>query len=67
MLRKYLKDHRLTQASFAAQAGVSTASLSLWLSEENTPSGSSAMLVQSATGGAVPYTAWFPTKKRRAA
>lgn len=58
LLRKHLTAKKLSQADFAALAGVSTASVSLWLSGHSRPGYESALLVQSATGGAVPYTAW---------
>lgn len=57
-LRRHLTAQKLTQAEFAAQAGVSTASVSLWLSGLSRPGYESALLIQSATGGAVPFAAW---------
>jgi transcriptional regulator with XRE-family HTH domain len=65
LLKRYLKKKRLTQSDFAAQAGVSEPSVSLWLSGTYPPSGPSAMLIQSATAGAVPFAAWFPKPRGR--
>lgn len=57
-LRRYLDEKKQTQADFAARAGVSKASVSLWLAQHSLPGRSSALLIQSATGGAVPFAAW---------
>jgi len=58
LLRHFLTAEKLSQADFAARAGVSTASVSLWLAGVSRPGYDSALLVQSATGGAVPFVSW---------
>lgn len=68
LLRKHLADAGLDQSRFAAQLGVSKGSVSLWLSGKIRPDGASALLIQSATGGAVPFPAWYadpPTQRRK--
>lgn len=59
MLKEYIDRAGLNQATFAKQAGVSTAAVSFWINGLSSPDGSSALLLQSATNGAVPYAAWF--------
>lgn len=61
LLRDFLASSRLSQQDFARLAGVSTASVSLWLSGHSRPGYQSALLIQSATGGSVPYLAWAMT------
>lgn len=58
MLTEYLKATGANDKDFAARAGVSTASVSLWKRGLSRPGYDSALLLQSATGGAVPYLAW---------
>lgn len=66
-LRRHLTTCKITQAQFAAQAGVSTASVSLWLSGLSRPGYESALLIQSATAGAVPFAAWSVGDQEHAA
>ena len=67
LLRKHLTLAGLNQAAFAAQAGISEASISHYLRGLAVPSGPHALLIQSATAGAVPFAAWFRAPKRRPA
>jgi len=68
LLREYLTDSNLSQDDFAARAGVCKGSVSLWLANKAKPTGASALVIQSATGGAVPFASWFgqrkPTRRR---
>jgi len=66
LLRRYLADAHLSQAAFAARLKVSGAAVSLWASGTALPAAGSALLLQSATAGAVPFSAWFhPDGTRR--
>ncbi len=67
LLRKYLDDTGLDQSEFAARVGVSKGSVSLWLAGKIRPDGASALRIQSATGSAVPFPAWYagPIPRRK--
>lgn len=59
LLRQHINSQGVDDQEFAARIGVSKGTISLWLSGHIRPSGSSALLLQSATGGAVPFAAWY--------
>jgi DNA-binding transcriptional regulator YiaG len=65
LLRNHLAQRKLSQAEFAALAGVSTASVSLWLSGHSKPGRESALLVQTATDGVVTFASWTAKPPRR--
>lgn len=65
MLRRYIDQAGLDDQEFASRAGVSKASVSFWLSGRIRPSGASALIIQSVTGGAVPFTAWYAAPPSR--
>jgi DNA-binding transcriptional regulator YdaS (Cro superfamily) len=70
LLQRHLESTGTSRATFASTIGVSKTVVTFWLNGDRRPSASSALLIQSATGGTVPFMAWFPdsipTKKRRA-
>lgn len=65
LLRKYLKDERLSQRALAAKVERSEPTVSLWLSGENVPDLASALLVESVAG--VPVKAWLEKPHRSVA
>ena len=62
-LGKFLAEHGMTQATFAALVGAPAALVSQWLAGLRRPGLAYALAIEKATGGAVPAESWV--KKRR--
>jgi transcriptional regulator with XRE-family HTH domain len=65
LLADYLRECGETQAAFAERAGVSLSAMGGWLSGVRGPDLKSAVLVEKATGGAVPVESWVRADGRR--
>lgn len=63
VLQDWLARHGVTYAAFAADIGVSRASVSRWVRGERTPHPELALAIQKATGGHVPVSVWSQTDR----
>jgi DNA-binding transcriptional regulator YdaS (Cro superfamily) len=64
-LQQWMEGRGLKQSAFAALANVPGPQVSLWLNERRRPSISSALKIESATGGFVRVADWAAPSPRR--
>ena len=62
-LAQYLKDERVTQETFARRIGRTQSIVSKLASGTITPTLETALAIETATGGAVPPSAWAPEQR----
>lgn len=58
ILKKYLKDHRLTMEAFAYTINVSKTSISHWINRRATPRPRVSVRIEKVTKGRIPISTW---------